>query len=153
MDLNLPGDPTGTKVIFLTIPPPSTSVRRLFVAAGGHETTLSLILGDVEIGRVTIPGRDAILACYRAAGRDADQHGEGADRSDINHASGRHLAFGAAPLPPRRVLARLEGILALKGLFTQYPEMTLAADLASLPPVPSLLSNSARIRPVRLGPE
>jgi hypothetical protein len=31
--------------------------------------------------------------------------------------------------------------------------MTLAADLASLPPVPSLLSNSARMLPVRLGRE
>jgi hypothetical protein len=38
-------------------------------------------------------------------------------------------------------------------LFTHYPEMTLAADLASLPPAPSLLSKSARILPVRLGPE
>jgi cytochrome P450 len=32
--------------------------------------------------------------CYSAADRDADQHGEGADRFDINHASGKHLAFG-----------------------------------------------------------
>jgi hypothetical protein len=50
-----PGDSTGTKVIFLTIPPP-IHVCGLFVAAGGHETTLSLILGDIEIDGVTIPG-------------------------------------------------------------------------------------------------
>jgi hypothetical protein len=110
------------------------SVCRLFVAVGGHETTLSLIPGDIEIDSVTIPGGDAILACYSAAGRDADQYGEGADRFDINHVSGKHLAFGGGIYSCLGAsLARLEGILALKGLFTHYPGMTLAADLASLP--------------------
>jgi hypothetical protein len=54
MDPNLPGRPDWNQGLFLTIPPLSMSVRRLFVAVGGHETTLSLILGDIEIDGVTI---------------------------------------------------------------------------------------------------
>jgi 2-hydroxy-5-methyl-1-naphthoate 7-hydroxylase len=111
-------------------------------------------LEDIEIAGVTIPAGDAILACYSAAGRDEAQHGENAARFDIGHASGKHLAFGGGiHFCLGASLARLEGILALRGLFTRYRGMTLAADPARLPPVPSLFSNSARLLPVRLGEE
>jgi 2-hydroxy-5-methyl-1-naphthoate 7-hydroxylase len=109
-------------------------------------------LEDIEIAGVTVPAGDAILACYSAAGRDERQYGENAGRFDIDQVSGTHLAFGGGiHFCMGASLARLEGILALRGLFTRYPAMTLAADPASLPPVPSLFSNSARLLPVRLG--
>jgi 2-hydroxy-5-methyl-1-naphthoate 7-hydroxylase len=109
-------------------------------------------LEDIEIAGITIPAGDAILACYSAAGRDARQYGPGADDFDINQASSRHLAFGGGiHFCLGASLARLEGIVALSGLFNRYPGMALAADAASLPPVPSLFSNSARVLPVILG--
>jgi cytochrome P450 len=108
-------------------------------------------LDDIEIAGVTIPAGDAILACYSAAGRDDRQYGPGADRFDINHTSTRHLAFGGGiHFCLGASLARLEGAVALGGLFNRYPEMTLAADATGLPPVPSLFSNSARVLPVVL---
>jgi hypothetical protein len=99
-------------------------------------------------------GDPFILACYSAAGRDEAQYAQSAARFDINHASGKHLAFGGGiHFCLGASLARLEGIVALRGLFSRYRGMTLAADPASLPPVPSLFSNSARLLPVRLGEE
>lgn len=107
---------------------------------------------DIEIDGITIPAGDAILACYSAAGRDERQFGEGACRYDASQASSRHLAFGGGThFCVGASLARLEGVVALRGLFTRYPGIALAADPASLPPVPSLFSNSARMLPVRLG--
>lgn len=109
-------------------------------------------LEDIEIAGITIPAGDAILACYSAAGRDEEQYGPAAGRFDIDQATGKHLAFGGGiHFCAGASLARLEGMIALRGLFTRYPEITLTADAGSLPPVPSLFSNSARRLPVRLG--
>lgn len=108
-------------------------------------------LEDIEIAGVTIPAGEAILACYSAAGRDERQYGPGASRFDTSNASGKHLAFGGGiHFCLGASLARLEGAVALRGLFTRCPHITLAADPASLPPVPSLFSNSARLLPVWL---
>ena len=47
-------------------------------------------------------------------------------------------------------LSRLESGITLAALFNLYPDMSLASPADSLPPVPSLFTNSAQILPVRL---
>ncbi|HVT70952.1 MAG TPA: cytochrome P450 [Trebonia sp.] len=108
-------------------------------------------LEDIEIAGVTIPAGDAILACYSAAGRDPAQYGPAADQFDIADTTSKHLAFGGgAHFCLGATLARSEGSVAVRELFTRYPGLTLASPAESLPPVPSLFSNSARTLPVRL---
>jgi cytochrome P450 len=109
-------------------------------------------LEDLEIGGVTIPAGEVILAAYSGVGRDPRQHGPDADRFDVTRTpDSRHLAFGGgAHVCPGAHLARLEAILALENLFTWYPHVTLVVDPAELPPVPSLFSNSVQELPVRL---
>jgi 2-hydroxy-5-methyl-1-naphthoate 7-hydroxylase len=109
-------------------------------------------LEDIEIAGVTIPAGEAILACYSAAGRDTAQYGLDADRFDLTSTTAKHLAFGGGPhFCLGASLARLEGAVALRALFTRYPNLALAISPDSLPPVPSLFSNSAAALPVHLG--
>jgi cytochrome P450 len=107
---------------------------------------------DITIAGVTIPAGEAILAPYSGVGRDPHQHGEDADRFDVTRQqTEKHLAFGGGPhICLGAHLARLEGTLALRGLFTRYPHLALATDPANLDPVPSLFSNSATTLPVQL---
>jgi cytochrome P450 len=112
---------------------------------------------DLEVGGVTIPRGDAILAPYSAVGRDPDQHGSEAHVFDLTRWStarapqSTHLAFGGGPhVCLGAHLARREGIVAVRALFTRYPELELGVPAGALPPVPSLFSNSARALPVRL---
>jgi cytochrome P450 len=109
-------------------------------------------LEDIEIAGTTIPAGDAILACYSAAGRDPGQYGADAHQFDITRATTRHLAFSGGPhICLGASLSRLEATIALRGLFTRYPELALAAPADQLPPVPSLFSNAAASLPVLLG--
>ncbi|WP_214316558.1 cytochrome P450 family protein [Nonomuraea sediminis] len=108
-------------------------------------------LEDITVAGVTIPAGEAILAPYSAAGRDGGRYGETADRFDITRSQERHLAFGGGPhVCLGASLARQEATIALSGLFTRYPDLSLAAPVSSLAPVPSLFSNSAAVLPVRL---
>jgi cytochrome P450 len=108
---------------------------------------------DIEIAGVTVPKGDAILACYSAAGRDARQYGDAAATFDIRNATSRHLSFGGGPHAcPGASLARAEAAIAIRMLFTRYPDLTLAVPPDELPPVPSLFTNSIAVLPVRLGP-
>jgi 2-hydroxy-5-methyl-1-naphthoate 7-hydroxylase len=109
-------------------------------------------LEDIEIGGVIIPAGDAILACFTAAGRDTAQYGPGAGSFHITGATSKHLAFSGGPhFCLGASLARVEGAVALRSLFTRYPQLQLADPGDTLPAVPSLFSNSARTLPVRLG--
>jgi cytochrome P450 len=108
-------------------------------------------LEDIEIAGTTIPAGDAILACYSAAGRDENQYGPAADQFDIDKATSKHLAFSGGPhFCLGASLSRLEATVALRSLFTRYPRLSLAAPAESLPPVPSLFSNSVATLPVYL---
>lgn len=108
-------------------------------------------LEDITVAGVTIPAGEAILAPYSAAGRDGARHGETAGRFDITRSQERHLAFGGGPhVCLGASLARQEATIALSGLFTRYPDLSLAAPVSGLAPVPSLFSNSAAVLPVRL---
>lgn len=109
-------------------------------------------LEDIEVAGVTIPAGDAILACYSAAGRDPAQHGPAAAEFSIGNAASKHLAFSSGPhFCLGASLARLEATIALRALFTRYPQLALAVPAGGLAPVPSLFSNSARTLPVTLG--
>jgi cytochrome P450 len=108
-------------------------------------------LEDITIAGVDIPRGDAILAPYSGVGRDPAQHGPTADEFDITRPPAKHLAFGGGPhICLGAHLARLEAQVALPALFARHPNLSLAAEAASLPPVPSFFSNSAAVFPVRL---
>jgi cytochrome P450 len=108
---------------------------------------------DIEITGVTIPAGDPILACYSAAGRDPRQYGDAAASFDLTRATSHHLSFGGGPHAcPGASLARAEAAIAIRMLFTRYPDLTLAVPPDELPPVPSLFTNSVTVLPVRLGP-
>lgn len=106
---------------------------------------------DIEIAGVRIAKGEAILAPYSGVGRDPAHHGPDADRFDITRPAVKHLAFGGGPhICLGAHLARLEAQVALPALFERYPNLRLAADAATLPPVPSFFSNSAALLPVHL---
>ena len=106
---------------------------------------------DIEIAGVTIPAGEAILAPYSGVGRDPSHHGPHADRFDITRPPGKHLAFGGGPhFCLGAHLARLEATIAVQHLFTRYPDIRLATPADTLPPVPSLLSNTKTTVPVLL---
>ncbi len=108
-------------------------------------------LEDITIAGVDIPRGDAILAPYSGVGRDPSQHGPTADEFDITRSPAKHLAFGGGPhICLGAHLSRLEAQVALPALFARYPNLSLAADAATLPPVPSFFSNSAAVLPIRL---
>ncbi|WP_019814527.1 cytochrome P450 family protein [Saccharomonospora saliphila] len=108
-------------------------------------------LEDITIAGVTIPKGEAIIAPYSGVGRDPAQHGDDADRFDIDREQSRHLAFGGGPhICLGAHLARLEAQIALPAIFERYPNLRLAADADTLTPVPSIFSNSAATLPVHL---
>lgn len=109
-------------------------------------------LEDIEIAGVPIAKGEAILAPYSGVGRDPAQHGADADKFDITRPAGKHLAFGGGPhFCLGAHLARLEAAVALPALFSRFPGLSLAVEVAELPPVPSFFSNSAAALPVRMG--
>ncbi|MFV2173213.1 cytochrome P450 [Actinomadura sp. LOL_016] len=109
-------------------------------------------LRDLDIGGVTVPAGEAIMAPYTAANRDPVQHGPTAHLFDVaREPRAKHLAFGDGPhVCLGAHLARLETRLAVQTLVARHPGLRLAADPATLPPVPSLFTNSASTLPVHL---
>ena len=100
---------------------------------------------DIDVGGVTIPEGDAILAAYAAAGRDPGVHGGTADQFDITRVVKQHLSFGhgmhyciGAPM------ARLEAEIALPALFERFPDLCLAVPAGELTTRDSLFSNGHR---------
>ncbi|MFC4056658.1 cytochrome P450 [Actinomadura syzygii] len=115
---------------------------------------LRFAVEDIQVDDgVTIGKGEAILACYAAAGRDPDAHGDDADLFDVTRADKEHMAFGhgvhyclGAPL------ARLEASIALPALFRRFPDLALAVEPSELLPLDSFISNGHRALPVRLRP-
>ncbi len=146
--------------------------QRAFALDGDHEAWTAVVeetlrwdapignfmarypLEDIVIAGVTIPAGEAILAPYSGVGRDQAQHGPDADTFDATRGQKKHLAFGDGPhLCLGASLAREEATIALRALFTRFPDLDLAVPAPSLVPVPSLFSNSVRALPVYLTPE
>jgi cytochrome P450 len=110
---------------------------------------LRYALEDISTGGVVIKAGDAILASYAATGRDPRQFPR-ADRFDLTRSPVRHLGLGhglhfclGAPL------ARLEAEVALRALYTRFPDLTVAQGAAPRP-IPSFVSNGVVALPVRL---
>ncbi|NEB13868.1 cytochrome P450 [Streptomyces coelicoflavus] len=122
--------------------------------APGANAILRFAVEDVEAAGTVIPKGDPLVISYAGAGRDPDVHGDDAHRYDVTRATRRsHLSFGhgthyciGAPL------ARLEAQIALSGLFTRFPRLSLAVPPQELRPLHSFISNGHRELPVLLGP-
>ncbi|MEU1042459.1 cytochrome P450 [Streptomyces sp. NPDC005907] len=125
----------------------------LRVETPGANGILRYAVEDIEIGGVVIRRGDALVISFLSAGRDPEVHGADAGTFDVTRATRReHLAFGfgthfcvGAPL------ARLEAQVALRGLFTRFPDMSLAVRPEQLRPLESFISNGHRELPVSLG--
>jgi cytochrome P450 len=116
-----------------------------------NHATDRFTLEPVEIGGVTIPAREWVLCATSSANRDPHRFGD-PDRLDVGRDAGGHVAFGhgihyclGAPL------ARLEGEVAFGALFGRFPDLSLAADPATLRWRPSSLIHGLEALPVRIG--
>lgn len=125
----------------------------LRVEAPGANGILRYAVEDVEVCGVVIRKGDPLVISYVSAGRDPAVHGQDAAVFDVTRATRRdHLAFGhgthfcvGAPL------ARMEAQVALRGLFTRFPGLSLAVPAGRLRPLESFISNGHRELPVLLG--
>lgn len=108
---------------------------------------------DIDIGGVTIPAGECVLACYSAANRDPAQHGPDAHQFNIARTHADHLAFAAGPhVCPGGLLAKMEATVAVRALLTRYPRLKLAVRPSEIEPVQSFFTNSAARLPVYLAP-
>ncbi len=100
---------------------------------------------------LTIRRGEAILPSFGAASNHPRHQGESAGRFDVTRPNKAHIAFGhgvhyclGAPL------ARAEGVTAISGLFTRFPNARLAVPATDLEPVSSILGNGHVSLPAHL---
>ena len=115
-----------------------------------NHATFRFTAEPVEVGGTLVPAREAVLVAIASANRDPGRY-PAPDRLDIGRDAGGNLAFGhgihyclGAPL------ARMEGEIALGGLLSRFPGMTLAVPPESLRWRPSTLIHGLETLPVRL---
>ncbi|MFE4372341.1 cytochrome P450 [Streptomyces sp. NPDC056835] len=110
---------------------------------------------DVTVDGTLIPAGTPVLAGFSAAGRDPAAHGPDADRFDITRrtrSTTRHLSLGhGAHYCLGAPLARMETTIALRRLFTRFPDLRIAVPEEELPRHRSFVGNSVRELPVVLG--
>ncbi|KPL85657.1 cytochrome P450 [Herpetosiphon geysericola] len=102
---------------------------------------------DQQIGDVTIPAGQRIMAVIGSANRDESQF-PNADSFDLHRKGNQHIAFGhgihyclGAPL------ARLEGKLALEALIKRVETIAIKPD-AQLEPIPTPITFGVKNLPV-----
>ena len=106
---------------------------------------------DLEVGGTVIPRGTPVLAGYGAAGRDPRAYGPTADRFDVTREPARHLSLGHGPhFCLGAPLARLEAAVALRRLFTRFPELAVAVPDEELTADQNFLHNTTLTLPVRL---
>ncbi|MFJ9032636.1 cytochrome P450 [Streptomyces sp. NPDC102274] len=110
---------------------------------------------DLTVDGTLIPAGTPVLAGFSAAGRDPAAHGPDADRFDVmrrTRSATRHLSLGhGAHFCPGAPLARMETTIALRRLFTRFPDLRVAVPEEELPRHRSFVGNSVRELPVVLG--
>ena len=89
--------------------------------------------GDAEVGGVTVPRGELVLAVLGSANRD-ERHFEDPDVLDLARDPNRHLAFGRGGMHHclGAPLARMEGQIAINVLLRRFPEARLAVAPGSL---------------------
>ena len=89
--------------------------------------------GDAEVGGVTVPRGELVLAVLGSANRD-ERHFEDPDVLDLARDPNRHLAFGRGGMHHclGAPLARMEGQIAINALLRRFPEARLAVAPGSL---------------------
>ncbi len=98
-----------------------------------NHATLRYTAEPVEIGGTTIPAGEFVTVSLASANHDDARFGPAADTLDVTRSAAGHMAFGhgvhfclGAPL------ARLEGQIAIGGLVSHFPGMSLAIEPADL---------------------
>jgi cytochrome P450 len=88
---------------------------------------------DLEIGGVRIARGETVVIAIPAANHD-EQVFTNAACFDLHRDAHQHVAFGVGPHRcPGAPLALLEMELAIPALFTRFPDLRLAIDIADLP--------------------
>lgn len=113
--------------------------------------TLRVALEDITVGDTTIPAGSAVFVGLMSANRDGEAFGD-PDSFDLTRTdAGQHIAFGhgihfclGAPL------ARMEGKIAIEGLLSAFPQISLAVRDEALEWRPSMLVRGLAHLPVRL---
>ncbi|MFJ8314101.1 MULTISPECIES: cytochrome P450 [unclassified Streptomyces] len=108
---------------------------------------------DIQLGDVLIEKGDPIIASFAAATLDPQAYGPDAATVDVLRTDRRdNLAFGHGPhYCLGAPLAREESTIALRALFTRFPNVALAVAPDQLRPVPSFMVNGYQELPVHLG--
>lgn len=110
--------------------------------------TFRLTSEPVQIGGVTIPARQTVIADLLAANRDPKRFSH-PEVLDLTRADNPHLAFGHGIHNCLGAsLARLEGRIALGTLLTRFPRLRLAVPAQQLTWRPGLLMNGLTELPV-----
>ncbi|AYF72654.1 cytochrome P450 [Nocardia yunnanensis] len=109
-----------------------------------------IVLADTEIDGVALPGGAVVVMSLAGANRDPRKFAD-PNRFDITRANAReHLTFSSGiHTCLGSSLARMEGVHALRSLFDQFPELTLAGQPERRPLYN--LHGYSRM-PARLGP-
>ncbi|MER8071605.1 cytochrome P450 [Streptomyces sp. NPDC094034] len=109
---------------------------------------------DLTVDGTLIRAGIPVLAGFSAAGRDPAAHGPDADRFDIRRrtrSTTRHLSLGhGAHYCLGAPLARMETTIALRRLFSRFPDLRVAVPEEELPRHRSFVGNSVRELPVVL---
>jgi cytochrome P450 PksS len=113
---------------------PAAGVDELLRFAGPVATSTHRYARDpISIAGVTIPRGGLVLGVIASANRDAAQFAD-PDRLDLARSPNRHLSFGeGGHYCVGASLARLEGQIAFRDLFTRLPRLRVAGPLAWRP--------------------
>ncbi|WP_344871150.1 cytochrome P450 [Allokutzneria multivorans] len=91
-------------------------------------------LRETTVCGVDIPRGEALLVCLGGAGTDPNQYGPTAGEFDITRQPSPHLSFAYGPhFCAGAPLARLEGRIALSGLFGRFPDLDLTVGAKDIP--------------------
>ncbi|WP_027583597.1 cytochrome P450 [Bradyrhizobium sp. Ai1a-2] len=83
---------------------------------------------DIELGGVALKKNDRVMAMIVAANFDPAAHPQ-PEQMDLERRPNRHISFGTGiHFCLGHQLARIEGICALKALFTRWPKLQLAVQ-------------------------
>jgi cytochrome P450 len=130
--LEYPEELTRLRGDLSLIPDAVEELMRFVQLARGGTPPGRVTTEDVEIGGVTIPAGNLVLAFSGAANRDPSEFPE-PDRLDLGRGSRAHMSFGAGVHHCLGAqLARMELQEAFRGLLTALPGLRLAVPVSEL---------------------